>query len=276
MRAEVLYLLSRLGLLAALLAWGCDDKGPSLSYCHEYAKARCELWYRCFDVEELKRLEGAYGFTEATCDRVLDSRCGETHTDKLNLGWQTYTAKEAMACLDELKAQECAPLYSYKEPLSCRLAIDGKFTFRDPCESSWDCAGLDARCNFSWGVYRSGEQTGEGRCTVPLTPLVFQQTCTSKDVAHCETGYCISKHDEEEEASNPPHGVCTVPCDFGMECGEGSYCQSIHVSPCSDCASYDINICLAGCETDADCDNGLRCATVSGTEKKGCYFRDRL
>jgi len=64
-------------------------------------------------------------------------------------------------------------------------------------------------------------------------------------------------------ANGPAHGICAANCPYG-QCGSGQVCAGLSTTPTPPASpdAWQTNLCLLGCQADADCPAGLRCRTL--------------
>ena len=152
----------------------------------------------------------------------------------------------------------CAPGAAPAEPCPagshCAFQVDGAGACLPDCTADADC-----RDAAGYGCF---DADGDGRreCWPAATgPGAVGDPCAHQwDCAGGPTGYCAAPPDW-------PRGCCVLACDPVAE-----PCPAATV-----CVAFDPRLpgdayCLPGCDVDADCRAGYRCAEVDAEGARAC------
>lgn len=238
-------------------AGGTSSGGASTMTSTEACKARftavCDRLYGCFTSDQLKDLEQAGSFTDATsCAKSFsDDTCPDIKTavDKATV---TFNPSNVASCKSQTTATACgADLLEFIENsrklASCANVFNGKVKKLGDCSISTECKGKDAQC------------AGNKKCTAALSGDSFEKECSEKTVETCDGLVCLTLKPNKQNMT----GICTARCSGDWDCGAGGKCVAMPDKS---------QLCVSVCQSAADCGGGFLCQTFFDDGTKACFI----
>jgi hypothetical protein len=221
----------------------------------QLAKALCDALADCYDSAAFRDdVLGGRDCLALNENTLADSELRYL-SDSVKAGLVDFDADKIGACTSDIRELGCDARAS-RLPASCKAALAGTVLIAGECTINLDCQG-DAFCD------KGALETCPGVCS-PLQAQGFP--CNHDDDNQCKDGLVCSsgKCEALRSVGQSCGGADQTGCKPGLECadlglGDGDQCVDI-------AAIYTVGVGAECDATDALCEPGLVCESVSGTQ----------